>query len=145
MESGFGGTLTEVLDLTNVEDNLGGLPILNLHQERPRVSVKAGKFRGIEAVVSQNSGVREKWKEWRGICRDAVSVRARAKGKMVEERKWQFDAAISILMGYDTSVIAATSDGKSFVYQILPIVKGGGKALIVGPLLSLVYDQVRSH
>lgn len=48
-------------------------------------------------------------------------------------------------MGLDTTVIAATSDGKSFTYQILAIVKQGGKCMVVGPLVALVLDQVSVH
>lgn len=74
---------------------------------------------------------------------EAIAVRGRAIGKTLEQREWQFDAAISMLCGLDTTVITATSDGKSFAYQILPIMKPESIILCVSPLVALQEDQVR--
>ena len=131
-----------MVDLSMLPDVLN---VVNTNTERPRTTVKAGKFQSVEQAVGDDEATRNKWEEWRGACREAIAVRAQGKSKIVEERKWQLDASISILMGFDTTVIAATSDGKSFTYQVLAIVRQGGKCLVVAPLVALVWDQVGSE
>ena len=69
-------------------------------------------------------------------------LRVAIESRALEERQWQFEAAISILCGLDTSVVTATSDGKSFAYQILPTMKPEDIILCVTPLVTLQEDQV---
>ena len=136
------GSSTGFVDLSLLPD---GVRIGNANEgrvEKPRTAVKAGRFHSVEQAVGEDELTKNKWEEWRTACRQAIAVRAQAKSKHIEERKWQLDASISILMGFDTTVIAATSDGKSFTYQILAIVKQGGTRMVVGPLVALVLDQV---
>ena len=90
----------------------------------------------------ESEGMRGSWETWRQDISEAVETRGTAIGKILEKREWQFDAAISILCGLDTSVITATSDGKSFTYQILTIMKPESIVLCVTPLVALQEDQV---
>lgn len=45
-------------------------------------------------------------------------------------------------MGYDVSVITATSDGKSFCYQLLAMLQGERTMLVACPLIALMIGQV---
>lgn len=58
------------------------------------------------------------------------------------ERDWQIESCSWLLLGYDVSVVAATSDGKSFCYQLLALVALGSCVLVVSPLVALISDQV---
>ena len=100
------------------------------------------RFKKAEEVSSDSGMV--KWEEYRVKLREAIETRSISCSRALEERGWQFDAGISMLCGLDTTVIAATSDGKSFTYQILSIVNQGSSLLGVFPLTSLQNDQVRS-
>lgn len=99
------------------------------------------RFRKVEEVSSDPSLV-VKWEEYRLKLRKAIETRSESCGKILEERGWQFDGGISMLCGLDTTVIAATSDGKSFTYQVLSIIEQGRSLLGVFPLTSLQNDQV---
>lgn len=132
----------EVLDPTSLGENEVGLSSLvgaALGAGRP--SGNKGRFRSPEEL-QESDGLRETWIGWRNQIREAINTRGTAIGKVLEERQWQFDAAISVICGFDTSVITATSDGKSFAYQILSIVKPESIILCVSPLVSLQEDQV---
>ena len=108
---------------------------------QPPLSGRKLRFRKGEDVSSDISMV-EKWEGWRLILREAIETRSLSCGRLLEERRWQFDAGISMLCGLDTTVIAVTSDGKSFAYQMLSIVSQGSSLLGVFPLISLQNDQV---
>lgn len=99
------------------------------------------RFRKAEEVAADVNIV-AKWEEWRLTLREAIETRSVSCARVIQERAWQFDAGISMLCGLDTTVIAATSDGKSFAYQILSIVSQGSSLLGVFPLISLQNDQV---
>lgn len=58
------------------------------------------------------------------------------------ERDWQIESSSWLLLGNDVSVVAATSDGKSFCYQLLALVALGKCVLVVSPLIALIADQV---
>lgn len=139
----------EALDLTGYGEGLeavalvGRAAALLSAQDTPRVALKKSKFRKVEEVSSDISTQAE-WEEWRAKLRVAMGVRSQATGIALEERSWQMDASTSMLCRRDTTVIAATSDGKSFAYQLLSIVMQGHTILGVFPLLSLQNDQVRS-
>lgn len=108
-----------------------------------RGSTHKGWFRTPADIQDSDDGMRRDWENWRKDMCEAIAVRGRAIGKTLEQREWQFDAAISMLCGLDTTVITATSDGKSFAYQILPIMKPESIILCVSPLVALQEDQVR--
>ena len=114
---------------------------LLIPQQRSSNAGRKLRFRKVEEVSSDTNIVR-KWEEWRIALREAIEARSVSCGKVLEEITWQFDAGISMLCGIDTTVIAATSDGKSFAYQILPIASQGSSLLGVFPLISLQNDQV---
>ena len=59
-----------------------------------------------------------------------------------KDRDWRVDAAASILLGYDDSVIAATSDGKSFCYQLIALLARDKTVLVACPLLALMLTQI---
>lgn len=90
----------------------------------------------------ESEGMRGSWENWGRDISEAVETRGTAIGKFLEKREWQFDAAISVLCGLDTTVITATSDGKSFTYQILTIMRPESIILCVTPLVALQEDQV---
>lgn len=101
------------------------------------------RFRSPRDIQESDEHMQRTWERWKNDIREAIDTRGKAIGKALEERQWQFDAAISVLCGFDTTVITATSDGKSFVYQILPIIKPESIILCVSPLVALQEDQVR--
>lgn len=132
----------EVLDLTALGQNEVGLTsLVGAALGAVRRLGHKGHFRAPEEV-RESDGIC--WQNWTKDIREAIETRGRAIGKVLEERQWQFDAAISILCGLDTSVITATSDGKSFAYQILSIMKPESVLLCVTPLVALQEDQVRN-
>ena len=74
----------------------------------------------------------------------ATEFLRRSKGKMA--RRWQLDAAESLLLGLDTVVIAGTGAGKTTPYMLplfLPETKGR-VLVVVEPLIHLQRDQVSS-
>ena len=52
------------------------------------------------------------------------------------------DAAASVILGYDVTVIAATSDGKSFCYQLIAMLDAQRTLLVICPLITLMIEQV---
>lgn len=70
---------------------------------------------------------------------------ARSREIALTERDWQIESSSWLLLGYDVSVVAATSDGKSFCYQLLALVALGKCVLVVSPLVALIADQVSIH
>ena len=78
-------------------------------------------------------------------CEEVTKVlrhTARAREIPLIERDWQIESSSWLLLGHDVSVVAATSDGKSFCYQLLALVALGRCVLVVSPLVALIADQV---
>lgn len=73
---------------------------------------------------------------------DVLRRTAIARDIPLKERDWQIESCSWLLLGYDVSVVAATSDGKSFCYQLLALVALGSCVLVVSPLVALISDQV---
>lgn len=57
-------------------------------------------------------------------------------------RKHQHKPVSALLNGLDTVIVAATSSGKTVIFQ-LPALVYGGLTLVIEPTLTLIYDQVR--
>lgn len=66
-------------------------------------------------------------------------VKRRMDGK--EPFGWQLDVGEALHLKLDTVLIAGTGSGKTLPFAIPPIL--GGKILVISPLLSLQYNQVR--
>ena len=64
------------------------------------------------------------------------------RGTTLKEYDWQMDAAASVILGYDVTVIATTSDGKSFCYQLIAMLEAERTLLVVCPLIALMVEQV---
>ena len=64
------------------------------------------------------------------------------RGTTLKEYDLQMDAAASVILGYDVTVIAATSDGKSFCYQLIAMLEAERTLLVVCPLIALMVEQV---
>lgn len=78
-------------------------------------------------------------------CNEVIKVlrhRAAAREVQLVERDWQIESSACLLLGNDVSVVAATSDGKCFCYQLLAMVALGRCVLVVSPLVALIADQV---
>jgi hypothetical protein len=58
-------------------------------------------------------------------------------------RPGQQQAVSAALEGRDCLVVMATGSGKSLCYQLPALVGKGGIVLVISPLISLMYDQVR--
>lgn len=71
-----------------------------------------------------------------------IQSTATGRDLQLQEQDWQVEASAWALLGYDVSVIAATSDGKSFCYQLLAMVALGKCVLVMSPLVALIADQV---
>ena len=71
--------------------------------------------------------------------------RRRSNGKVA--RKWQIDAAESLLLGLDTVVIAGTGAGKTTPYMLPLFLQETTEQLlvVVEPLINLQRDQVSNH
>ena len=95
-------------------------------------------FHDVTPPLSRDSKLREKCDEVTAILRKT----AVARGIPLVERDWQVESCSWLLLGYDVSVVAATSDGKSFCYQLLALVASGKCVLVVSPLVALIADQV---
>ena len=46
------------------------------------------------------------------------------------------------MLGHDVSVIAVTSDGKSFCYQLIAMLAGDKTILVISPLIALMMEEV---
>jgi ATP-dependent DNA helicase RecQ len=73
---------------------------------------------------------------------DDTAVRREARRFGVDQlRPWQDEAVRAATGGRDVVVLAPTGSGKSLVYQLAGVLRGGW-TLVVSPLLSLQADQV---
>lgn len=95
-------------------------------------------FHNVTPPLPRESKLREKCDEVTTVLRQT----SLARGIPLLERDWQIESCSWLLLGYDVSVIAAISDGKSFCYQLLALVALGSCVLVVSPLVSLITDQV---
>jgi superfamily II DNA helicase RecQ len=77
--------------------------------------------------------------EAKAVCAHILNKRG------YEPRDVQVEAIRAVMAGKDTLVVSGTGSGKSLIYQTLPELQEGGIVLVFCPLLSLMYDQVKSH
>lgn len=84
----------------------------------------------------------EVWQRTRGRLREIISLSNLNRGTTLTEYDWQLDAAASVYLGYDVTVIAATSDGKSFCYQLVAMLEAERTMIVICPLIALMVEQV---
>ncbi|RPB21896.1 hypothetical protein L211DRAFT_851113 [Terfezia boudieri ATCC MYA-4762] len=82
-----------------------------------------------------------KLREMCEIVSTVLRTTATARNIPLQERDWQVEASSWLLLGYDVSVIAATSNGKSFCYQLLALVALGRCVIVMSPLMALIADR----
>lgn len=99
------------------------------------------RFHDVTPPLQRERKLSEKCEEVTTVLRNT----ALARDISLVERDWQIESCAWLLLGYDVSVVAATSDGKSFCYQLLALVSLGQCILVVSPLVALIADQVRQR
>ena len=65
----------------------------------------------------------EAWEPIQHSLKEVITWSNANYGTMLKEYNWQIDAVASIILGYDVTVIAATSDGKSFCYPLIAMLE----------------------
>ena len=95
-------------------------------------------FTDVTPPRAQDVKLQEKCEEVTKVLRHTATARE----IQLMERDWQIESSSWLLLGHDVSVVAATSDGKSFCYQLLALVALGRCVLVVSPLVALIADQV---
>ena len=84
----------------------------------------------------------EAWEQTRKRLKEVITWVNLNHGTTFKEFDWQIDAAASVILGYDVTVIAATSDGKSFCYQLIAMLESNRTLLVICPLIALMVEQV---
>lgn len=83
----------------------------------------------------------EAWERTRQRLKEAITWMNSNRGTTLKEYDWQMDAAASVILGYDVTVIAATSDGKSFCDQLIAMLEAQRTLLVICPLIALMVEQ----
>ena len=104
------------------------------------------KYDGIWKTLYQDIttvGFRDQgWAHTRERLREVIASVNLNCGTTLKEYDWQMDAAASVILGYDVTVIAATSDEKSFCYQLIAMLDAQRTLLVICPLITLMIEQV---
>ena len=77
--------------------------------------------------------------------REVIAWSNSNRGTFLKKYDWQMDTAASVHLGYGVTVITATSDGKSFCYQLIAMPEVERTMLVICPLIALMVEQVLNN